>query len=47
MRVPGRPTLILTRSWENPTAMSPDISEFRAHAFRAAVNKAPELGWIV
>ena len=46
-KAPDRPNLILTRSWENPTVMSPDISEFRAHAFQAAVNKARELGWIV
>jgi len=44
-KAPDRPNLILTRSWEN--VMSPDISEFRAHAFQAAVNKARELGWIV
>jgi hypothetical protein len=42
-----RPDLILTRSWEKPTVTSPEISEFRANAFRAAVNKARELGWIV
>jgi hypothetical protein len=40
-----RPNLILTRSWENPTVMSPEINEFRAHAF-AAIKKARELGWI-
>ena len=37
-----RPDLILTRSWEKPTVTSPEISEFRANAFRAAVNKARE-----
>ena len=41
------PNLVLTRSWEKPTLMSPEISEFRAHAFQAAVAKARELGWIV
>jgi hypothetical protein len=41
------PNLVLTRSWENLTVMSPEISEFRAHAFQAAVSKARELGWIV
>ena len=46
-KAPDRPNLILTRSWENPTVMSPDISEFRAHAFQAAIKKARELGWIV
>ena len=45
-KAPDRPNLILTRSWENPTVMSPEISEFRAHAFQAAVRKARELGWI-
>ena len=46
-KAPDTPNLILTRSWENPTVMSPDISEFRAHAFQAATKKARELGWIV
>ena len=42
-----RPNLVLTRSWLDPHVMSPEISEFRAHAFQAAVAKARELGWIV
>ena len=46
-RRPDSPNLILTRSWEKPTVTSPEISEFRAHAFQAAVAKARELGWIV
>ena len=46
-KAPDRPNLILTRSWENPTVISPEISEFRAHAFRAAVTKARKLGWVV
>ena len=46
-KAPDRPNLILTRSWEHPTIMSPEISKFRAHAFPAATNKARELGWIV
>jgi hypothetical protein len=46
-KAPDRPNLILTRSWEKPTVMSPEISEFRAQAFQAAVAKARELGWIV
>ena len=29
-----------------PTVSSPEISEFRAEAFQAAVAKARELGWI-
>jgi hypothetical protein len=41
------PNLVLTRSWEKPTVTSPEISEFRAHAFETAVAKARELGWIV
>jgi hypothetical protein len=44
---PDSPNLVLTRSWLEPTVMSPEISEFRAHAFQAAVSKARELGWIV
>jgi hypothetical protein len=35
-----RPNLILTRSWEKPTVTSPEINEFRAHAFQLAVGKA-------
>ena len=46
-KAPDRPNLILTRSGEHPTIMSPEISEFRAHAFQAATKKARELGWIV
>jgi hypothetical protein len=42
-----RPNLILTRSLLDPTVSSPEISEFRANAFQAAVSKARELGWIV
>ena len=42
-----RPNLILTRSWVDPHSTSPAVSEFRAHAFQAAVSKARELGWIV
>ena len=34
---------MLTQSCENPTVMSPEISEFRAHAYQAAVRKAREL----
>ena len=41
------PTLKLSRSWVGPHITSPAISEFRAHAFQAAVSKARELGWIV
>ena len=41
------PTLKLTRSWVGPHITSPAISEFRSHAFKAAVSKARELGWIV
>ena len=46
-KAPDRPNLVLTRSWLEPNASSPEISEFRAHAFQAAVAKARELGWIV
>ena len=44
---PDSPNLVLTRTWVEPTVSSPTISEFRAHAFQAAVSKARELGWIV
>ena len=46
-KAPDRPNLVLTRSWLEPTVSSPEISEFRAHAFQAAVSKARERGWIV
>ena len=42
-----RPNLVLTRSWVDPHTTSPAVSEFRAHAFQAAVSTARELGWIV
>ena len=41
------PNLVLTRSWEKPTVTSPEISEFRAHAFHTAVSKARELGHVL
>ena len=44
---PDSPNLVLTRSWLEPTVSSPEISEFRAHAFQAAVAKARELWRIV
>ena len=43
-KAPDRPNLVLTRSWLEPTVSSPEISEFRAHAFQAAVARARELG---
>jgi hypothetical protein len=43
---PDSPNLVLTRSWLKSTVASPEISEFRAHAFQAAIAKARELGWI-
>jgi hypothetical protein len=46
-KAPDRPNLVLTRSWVDPHVMSPEITEFRAQAFPAAVSKARELGWIV
>jgi hypothetical protein len=44
---PDSPTLKLSRSWVDPRITSPEIIEFWAHAFQAAVAKARELGWIV
>jgi hypothetical protein len=44
---PDRPNLVLTRSWVEPNVASPEISEFRAQAWQAALSKARELGWIV
>ena len=46
-KAPDSPMLKLTRSWVDPHITSPEISEFRAHAFQAAITKARELGWIV
>ena len=45
-KAPDRPNMILTQSWEKPTVTSPEINEFRAHAFQAAIKSARELGWI-
>jgi len=39
---PDRPNLMLWRSWVDIHITSPAISEFRAHAFQAAVSKARE-----
>jgi len=44
---PDSPILFSRRSALEPTVSWPEISEFRAHAFQAAVSKARELGWIV
>jgi hypothetical protein len=38
--------LILTDTWRNWTRMTPEVSQFRVEAFRAAVAKARDLGWI-
>ena len=42
---PNQLSLLLTRSWMEPTTASPMINEFRALAFKAATSKARELGW--
>jgi hypothetical protein len=42
----GNPHLVLTRSRFVESVTSPVVSEFRARAFQAAVDKARELGWI-
>ena len=42
----ANPHLVLTRSWIAGSVNSPAISQFRARAFHAAVDKARELGWI-
>ena len=39
-KAPDMPNMVLTRSWLDPHIMSPEISEFRAQAFQAAVSKA-------
>ena len=41
------PTIVLTHTWLAPSITTPAVSDFRARAFQAAVNKARELGWIV
>jgi hypothetical protein len=41
------PHVVFTRSWISPTEATPTMSEFRSSAFRLAVAKARELGWIV
>ena len=40
------PHLVLTHSWISETVTTPDVSNFRARASKAAVAKARELGWI-
>ena len=40
-KAPDRPNLVLTRSWLEPHVTSPEISEFRAQAFQAAVSQGP------
>jgi hypothetical protein len=44
---PGTPHLVLTKSCLEPSITTPVVSEFRARAFHAAVDRARELGWIV
>ena len=39
--------IVVTKPGRTSWLPSPEISEFRAHAFHAAVSKARELGWIV
>jgi hypothetical protein len=41
------PLLFVKRSWVAADAASPAISQFRAQAFQAALEKARDLGWIV
>jgi len=41
------PRLVLTRSSMTRPPPTTAITEFRAHAFQAAVTKARVLGWIV
>jgi hypothetical protein len=43
---PHSPYLILTDTGLNWTGITPEVSQFRAKAFQAAVAKARELGWI-
>ena len=38
---------VLPREWLDPRTAPPAITEFRAQAFRAAIAKAREIGWIV
>ena len=42
----ANPHLVLTRSWVTASIDSPALSEFRARAREAAMDKARELGWI-
>ena len=43
---PDAPHLIMTQSWLPASVTSPSAAAFRAQAFRAALRKARELGWI-
>ena len=38
--------LVVTQNRVKRSTTSPDVSEFHARAFRSAVDKARELGWI-
>ena len=46
-RLPNQLQLVMTHSWLAAHITTPSVAEFRAKAFRAAVDKARELGWLV
>jgi hypothetical protein len=43
---PGNLHAVLPRDWLDPKTTPSPVTEFRADAFRAALAKARELGWI-
>jgi hypothetical protein len=46
-REPKNRQLVLTYSWVPPSKTTPAVTKFRAAAWRAACDKARELGWFV
>ena len=47
LKMPQQPELFITRATVPPKSSVAAIDEFRAQAFRAAMDKARELGWII
>ena len=43
---PDAPHLIMTHSWLPASVTNASAAAFRAEAFRAALHKARELGWV-
>lgn len=46
-RRPDCEHVVFAKTWLPPDAITPDLATFRSLAFRLALAKARELGWIV